>query len=128
VKLGVFVVEDSDLLRQRIVQRLAEIDGVEVVGEATTEADAIAGILQVMPQAVVLDLQLRVGSGFRVLEAIRRGACQASVIVQTSFATPEYAQKCRQYGADHFLDKSGEFERLVELVQAEAARPGRRPA
>lgn len=127
MKLGVFVVEDSDLLRERIVQRIAEIGGVEVVGEAATEADAITGILQTMPHAVVLDLQLRVGSGFRVLEAIRRGGCRASVIVQTSFATPEYAQKCRQYGADHFLDKTGEFERLVELLQAEAAHPGRHP-
>ena len=77
----VFVVEDSELIRGRLLSMLAGMSGVEVVGHAETAADAITGVLAARPDVVVLDIKLKAGSGIEVLRTIKRRMPEAAVIV-----------------------------------------------
>jgi DNA-binding NarL/FixJ family response regulator len=112
----VFLVEDSELIRDRLLSMLAGMSGVEVVGDSQTAADAIAGILAAKPDVVVLDIKLKAGSGIEVLQTIKRRMAAVVVIMLTNYATEEYRKKCLQAGAEYFLDKTNEFEQLRPII------------
>ena len=120
---SVYIVDDSPSMRVRLSELLGEIDGVDVVGEAGTPADAIAGILRVHPQYVLLDYQLDGGTGLDVLRAVQPQDPGVVFIVLTNHATPQYRDACLEAGARHFLDKSSEFGRIKEFIAGPAATP-----
>ena len=55
MKTEIFIVDDMPSMRERLRELVADIDGVEVVGDAGTPAEAIAGILSTHPDCVLLD-------------------------------------------------------------------------
>ena len=112
----VFVVEDSELIRERLLSMLAGMSDVQLAGNGETASDAIAGILAARPDVVVLDVKLKAGSGIEVLRVIKRRMPEVAVIVLTNYATEEFRKKCLELGAEHFLDKTNEFERLCPLI------------
>jgi DNA-binding NarL/FixJ family response regulator len=101
----VFIVEDSPIVRKRLVAMMDETEGVTVVGEADTEETAVEGILRTRPDWVLLDVQLIGGSGIEVLRQVRRQVPDTGFIVLTNFNTPQYRRVCIQEGASHFVDK-----------------------
>jgi DNA-binding NarL/FixJ family response regulator len=112
----VFLVEDSAMLRQRLLAILGSIPGAVSCGHAAGAAEAISGIQSAKPDAVVLDIQLEDGSGFDVLRAV---GGSTAVYVLTNFANDAYRRKAEALGARGFFDKSTEVERLRQaLLQA----------
>jgi two-component system OmpR family response regulator len=75
-----------------------------------------------VPDAVILELQLATGSGLTVLRHLRWTGRKILVIVLTNHSSPSYRQACLAEGADHFLDKSAEFEKVAEILGKAAAR------
>jgi DNA-binding NarL/FixJ family response regulator len=112
----VFIVEDSPSIRSRLVEMVGEIDGVSVVGEADTPADAVAGIKATKPHCVVLDFQLIGGTGVDVMRAVHPESPEIGFVVLTNHASAQYRRLCQAAGADWFLDKSAEFGKLKEVV------------
>ncbi|MFO1315042.1 MAG: response regulator [Burkholderiales bacterium] len=119
----VFIVDDSPSMRVRLSELLDEIDGVAVVGEAGTPADAIAGILGARPEYVLLDYQLEGGTGLDVLRAVHPQAPSVVFIVLTNHATRPYRHACIEAGARYFFDKSSEFGRIKEVIAGLEAAP-----
>ena len=101
----VFIVEDSPIVRKRLVAMMDETEGVSVVGEADTEKGAVEGILRTRPDWVLLDVQLTDGNGIEVLRQVRKQVPDTGFIVLTNFNTPQYRRTCIQAGASHFVDK-----------------------
>ncbi|MDI1271776.1 MAG: response regulator transcription factor [Polaromonas sp.] len=118
--LKVFIVDDSVLIRDRVAAML-EASAISVVGRATTPQDAIDGILAASPDVVVLDVQLEGGSGLQVLRAVRQAAPDIAFVVFSSNSGPAYRKRYFGEGAEAFLDKSTEFDQLVQTV-AKVAR------
>lgn len=112
----VFIVEDSPLIRSRLVELLGEIDGVCVVGEAQSPYEAVAGIRRTQPNCVILDLHLIGGSGIDVLRTVHSHSPGIAFVVLTAHSTAQYRRACMQAGASRFLDKSTEFDKLKEVV------------
>jgi DNA-binding NarL/FixJ family response regulator len=122
--LRVYVVEDSTLLCQKIVEELTDPGRIEVTGQAGTESAAIRDIRSTRPDAVIVDIRLREGSGVNVVRAIaqaKRPAEPPTLIVLTNYPVPEYYAECLAMGADYFFDKSTEFDRVGEVLQELAA-------
>lgn len=111
----VLLVEDSKMLVDRLRETLSALEGVEVVGAVDEEAAAVKAISGNNIDAVVLDLQLRTGTGFGVVQ--RLGQERPEIIVFTNYVLPEYERRARALGIRHFLNKSVDYERLPELVQ-----------
>lgn len=116
-RLRVMLVEDSLPIRQRIKSLIEESNGLSVIGETSTVAGALALLARQAPDAAVLDLQLADGTGYSVLEEIKRNWPQCAVLVMTNFAIPEYRERCRALGADYFLEKSTDFEQVRSLLE-----------
>jgi DNA-binding NarL/FixJ family response regulator len=115
--LRVLLVEDSDLLVQRISELVLDLPNVELMGTAGTEADALAQLERGDIDAVILDLQLHTGSGFGILRALHRRESRPTVIVFTNFAIGAYRDTAFALGAQHFLDKSRDYHRLPAVLQ-----------
>jgi two-component system, NarL family, response regulator DevR len=120
-RTNVYIVDDSDSIRSRLGDMLRRIDGVDIVGEAATAADAIAGILDSRPHGVLLDLHLTGRSGIDVLRAVHPQAPEVVFIVLTNHAEEQYRKACAKAGARYFLDKSCDFERVPGVIAEIAA-------
>ena len=113
---SVYIVDDSDSIRQRLVSMLAAMANVAVVGEARTESEAIDGIVATSPNIVLLDLNLGLGSGMQVLHAVRRKLPWVEVVVLTNHSEPQYRRACIKAGARHFFDKSTQFDCVRTVI------------
>ena len=122
---SVYIVDDSDSIRQRLVAMLAGLRNVSIVGEAGTVADAIEGISRTRPQSVLLDLNLGGSSGLGVLKAIREKLPVTTFVVLTNHSEPQYRNACTKAGARYFLDKSSEFDRVPAVIGEIAAQDSR---
>jgi DNA-binding NarL/FixJ family response regulator len=120
--LDVFIIEDSLEIRDRLVALLDPIAGARIVGHAASADEAIAAITSRRPDTVVLDLNLKKGSGIDVLRALRADARDIEVYVLTNFATPQYRRACLALGARGFFDKSAEFEKVRDAITARAQK------
>ena len=117
--MKVYVVEDSAVVRERLLEMIREIEDVEVVGEAETYDAAVSGILNTRPDVAVLDIKLADdgGSGIDVLAEVKKGLPAMRAIVLSNYATPQHMKASADAGAEYFLDKSAEFERIAEILE-----------
>lgn len=92
------------------------IPGIKLIGNVDNEADAVRNIGAAQPDLVILDLTLAIGNGMEVLRQVKLQGFSGMVIVLTNYAYPQYRNKCMGLGADYFLDKSQEIEKLNELL------------
>jgi DNA-binding NarL/FixJ family response regulator len=115
-EMNVFLVEDSASIRERLAAVLGNIDGVTVVGQAETAAEALEGILRTRPDSVVLDLQLIGGSGLDVLRKAHPQLPATVFIVLTNHPDLQYRRMCMEAGAAYFFDKSSEIAKVREVI------------
>lgn len=112
----VYLVEDSPLVGERLLELLEAVPGVRVTGRATGADEAIREILAGRPDVVVLDIRLAQGSGFDVLRALHENAPDIEVYMLSSFASDPYRHLAERLGARGFYDKSTEFARVRDAV------------
>ena len=115
--MDVLIVDDSTLVRQRVVDLLAEAVPDAEVYEADSVSSAQTQLASRHVDALVLDLRLPDGSGLEVLRAAKLRLPGLTVIVLSNYADDFYRARCRQLGADFFFDKSQEFMRIVTTLQ-----------
>lgn len=110
--MKVVLVDDSAVVRDRLKVMLADLPGVELVGEA-------AGVIQAQsPDVVILDIQMPDGNGIDVLRVIKRLQLAPVVIMLTNYPTPHNRSAALDAGAEYFLDKFDDLERLAEVLKA----------
>ena len=115
--MKVFIVDDSAIIVERLQSLLAEIEGLEFVGQAQSASDAITSIMKLKPKVVILDIRLAGGNGMSVLEKIKKKQPSPIVIMITNYPYPQYRSKCKELGADYFFDKVTEIEKVVDLFE-----------
>ncbi|PYT56325.1 MAG: response regulator [Acidobacteria bacterium] len=116
-KMKVFIADDSKIVVDRLADLLRDVRGVEVAGQAGDALEAVRCIRQVNPDAVILDLQMPGGSGLDVLRAIRPDHPGLYVLICTNYAYPQFREECLSAGANYFLDKSTEFEKIPDILR-----------
>ena len=117
-KLRVVIVEDSTIIRARLAETLSEIENLTIVGQADTESEALHLLSAGAWDAVILDLQLKEGTGLGVLKRLRNEGrpTHSKVIVFTNYAFPQYRDRSLSSGADYFFDKAREFHRVRDVL------------
>jgi DNA-binding NarL/FixJ family response regulator len=115
----VFVVEDSALIRRRIIDNVQSLGGFDVVGFAESEEEAVEAIRKLRPDVVVTDIRLKEGNGIGVVRNVRAEHMtpEPKIFVLTNFAYPEYQVQCSLAGADAFFDKSSEYDSFLTRLR-----------
>jgi DNA-binding response OmpR family regulator len=121
--LKVFIADDSVPVADMLTELLTATGRVEVVGVGDTESGAIESIARTRPDVVVLDLQLRGGSGTNVIRAVRANGALAGlrVIVMSNHTSPQLKAGCLGLGADDYFDKVKELSSLTRRIAELAA-------
>lgn len=119
--MRVFIADDSQVVVERFADLLKEVPSVQLVGKAYDVPQAIRSIEDTNPDAVILDLHMPGGSGLEVLRAVRPKHPSLYVLICTNFPYPQYREECIAAGANYFLDKSAEFEKIPTIFRELAA-------
>jgi two-component system, NarL family, response regulator DevR len=112
----VFIVDDSVSIRTRLVQMVARMDDASVVGEAASASEAIAGILRLRPDSVLLDLNLMGSTGLDVMRKVVPHAPEIAFVVLTNHFESQYRDASFEAGARYFLDKSRDLDKVPGVI------------
>ena len=115
--LKVLLVEDSHIVADRLRELVAQIPGVDIVDTVDDEQSAVDSIRSEAVDAVILDLQLKRGTGFGVLRKIASLPARPIIIIYTNYALPEYRRQAEAMGVSYFLDKSRDYDRLSDVLR-----------
>jgi CheY-like chemotaxis protein len=117
-ELTIYIVEDSAAVKERLIESVEDIPHARVVGSADAVNDALEGMRALQPRVLILDIQLRGGSGFRLLKLMRAAGMTRpeTIIVVTNYPSDDYRTASRECGADHFFDKASEFHKVREVL------------
>jgi CheY-like chemotaxis protein len=111
----VLVADDSEVVRERVVDLLREL-GARVT-QARDANEVLERLQTGRADALILDVVMPGGGAMRVLEELAAQEHRPLVIVFTSYADPEHREAFLAAGADHFLDKSGDMDELLRILQ-----------
>lgn len=112
----IILVDDHPMLRKGVAQLIALEDNLEVVAEANTGEEAIRLAVELQPDLILLDLNMKGLSGIDTLNALKRAEVNGKIVIFTvsdSDADVLQALKC---GADGYLLKDSEPEELIEKI------------
>lgn len=115
--LRVLLVEDSQILAERLLELIDQIAGVSVIGIVDTESTAVETARQQRPDVLLLDLQLKQGTGFKVMrQLIDSVDVRPAFVVITNYALPSYRDQAYNLGACHFIDKTTNFDLIPNVL------------
>ncbi|MCG0289157.1 response regulator transcription factor [Streptomyces sp. PSAA01] len=120
-KIGIFLVDDHEVVRRGVRDLLASEPDMEVVGEAGTAADALARIPAARPDVAVLDIRLPDRSGVEVCREIRARDESIRCMMLTSFADDEALFDAIIAGASGYVLKDIRGQELLSAVRDVAA-------
>ena len=110
--MRVLIVDDEPPARERLRRLLAEIESVEIIGEAEGGIQAVEMIEQEKPDLVLLDVQMPGLDGFGVIEALAEAP---PIIFVTAY--DEYAIRAFEVNALDYLLKPFSRERLAKAIR-----------
>ena len=114
--IKIYIVEDSSVIRENLIDALHENAPIEVVGTAEDERSALAWLRDPdhACDLAIVDIFLKNGSGLGVLKGMGELAdAPVRVVVLSNHATPEIRVKCQQLGAIKVFDKSNELDEML---------------
>jgi DNA-binding NarL/FixJ family response regulator len=120
-KIGVFLLDDHEIVRRGVRELLEAEPDITVVGEAGTAASALARIPALRPDVAVLDVRLPDGDGVSVCREIRSRMPEVACLMLTSFGDDEALFNAIMAGAAGYVLKQIRGTDLVGAVRAVAS-------
>ncbi|MCX4991053.1 MULTISPECIES: response regulator transcription factor [unclassified Streptomyces] len=121
----VVLADDQQLIRTALRMVIADIEDLEVVGEAENGAEAVALAARLRPDVVVMDIRM---PGMDGIEATRRITADAAeprngtrIVVLTTFDDDDYVYGALRAGASGFLVKDMALDDIIAAVRVVAA-------
>jgi two-component system, OmpR family, response regulator len=119
--IRLLLVEDSDAIVDRVLELLERQLPIEHVATVDNESDALSA--EGPWDVVILDVGLKEGSGFAVLRTLRRRpGPQPFVVMLTNYGRPEFRALANSFGAQEFLNKTTDFDRLPDVLRPVAMK------
>ena len=114
--MKLIICDDSAAVRERLVSLFSEANHESQIIQTADARESIEAIREHRPDAVILDLRMPGGGGLSVLNQIQHSDVKPLIIVLTNYPYPQYKKRCFELGADYFLDKSTEFNRILDII------------
>ena len=116
-----FLLDDHELVRRGLADLLGVESDIEVVGEASSAAEAMVRIPATKPDVAVLDVRLPDGSGVEVCRDIRSDMPDVKCLMLTSFSDDEALFDAIMAGASGYVLKEIRGNDLVDAIRQVAA-------
>lgn len=119
-KVRVMLVDDHSVVREGLKNYLGALGGFQVVGEASTGAEALDVAAETKPHVVLMDLVMPVMDGIEATRRLHQALPDIKVIVLTSFADDDKLFPALRAGAVAYLLKDVGPAELAEAINAAA--------
>jgi DNA-binding NarL/FixJ family response regulator len=117
-KIKVLIVDDSNIIVERLSAIIAELECVQSVLISNTFSQAVNLLNVEIPEVVLLDIQLPDKNGIELLSFVKSNHPVIKTIIVTNRASDYYKNLCEEMGSDSFIDKSTEFEKIPEIIKS----------
>jgi two-component system, NarL family, response regulator DevR len=119
--IRVFVLDDHEIVRRGVAELIGAEPDLEVVGEASTAAEAIRRIPAAQPDVAVLDARLPDGSGIEVCREVRAEHPEIRCLILTSYDDDEAIFAAVLAGASGYVLKQIRAAHLLDAIRQVAA-------
>jgi two-component system, NarL family, response regulator NreC len=122
-KIRILLTDDHTLFRQGIRTLIAAEPDMEVCGEASNAAEAIAEAQELRPDVVLMDIGMAGISSFEATRQIRKARPETRVLFLSMYDDEDYLAECVDIGANGYVLKDSPADQLVTAIR-EAYRGG----
>jgi DNA-binding NarL/FixJ family response regulator len=116
ISKNVLIVDDSPIIVDRLLNMLRGLRNVGDILSADSYATSIEQFAFQKIDVAILDINLPDKNGLELLRLVKNKYANTIVIMLTNQSGEYYRSQCKLLGADFFLDKSTEFERIPEIL------------
>lgn len=115
---SVLIVDDSEIVRNSLSDLLHSLFPLDGIYMANDGDEAISKVRTHQPSLVIMDIRMRPVNGVMALLTLRKQQPDLPVVIYTNYAYDNFRTMCRRFGANEFIDKSGDVNLLLEAIHA----------
>ncbi len=116
--IKVLIVDDHDLVRTGIRRILQDVNGIKVVGEASSGEEAVKMGRELKPNVVLMDVKMPGIGGFEATRKLLRVDPDIKILVVTICSNDIYPSKLLQVGASGYITKEASIDEMVQAIRA----------
>jgi DNA-binding NarL/FixJ family response regulator len=113
----VLVVDDHDLVRAGITRMLADIDGLQVVGQGSSGEEALKKARDLKPDVILMDVKMPGIGGLEATRKLQRSNPDIKVIAVTVCEEDPFPTRLMQAGAAGYLTKGAALDEMVQAIR-----------
>ncbi|MCY1415476.1 Response regulator GacA [compost metagenome] len=115
--IRVLVVDDHDLVRTGITRMLADVDGLQVVGQADSGEEALKKARELKPDVVLMDVKMPGIGGLEATRKLLRSHSGLKVVAVTACEEDPFPTRLLQAGAAGYLTKGAGLEEMIQAIR-----------
>ena len=115
--IKVLIVDDHPIVRQGLATVLEQQEDLSVVGQAVDGIEAVAKARDLLPDIVLMDLQMPQMDGVTAITQIIGERPDSKIIILTTFDTDEYIFSGIEAGAQGYLLKDSPPDEVVKAIR-----------
>lgn len=119
-QISVMIIDDHEVVRRGIAEVVDRANGLHVIAEAGSVAEAVRRAELMIPQVALVDLRLPDGTGIDIIRELRERVPQVKCIVLTSFDDDDALAEALDAGAKAYLLKSVRGAEITDVIRAVA--------
>jgi DNA-binding NarL/FixJ family response regulator len=119
--IRLFIADDHTLFRDGLRALFSSLPDMEVVGEAATGEAAVEGAIEVLPDVILMDIQMDEVNGIEATRQIVRAVPHVGVIVVTMMEADDSVFAAMRAGARGYVLKGADQEEMLRTIRAVAA-------
>jgi len=113
----ILVVDDSQFMRKLLRRILEANPGYTIVGEAENGVEAIQKVKELRPNVVMMDIVMPIKDGIAATAEIKHSNSDLKVVMCTSVGQEEKMKQAIKAGADGYITKPFQGQKVVEALQ-----------
>jgi len=115
--ISILIADDHDLVRTGLGRMLADVDDMQVVGEATSGEEALRFCRELHPDVVLMDVKMPGIGGLEATRALVRQQPAVRVIAVSACDDDPFPSRLLQAGAAGFVTKGAPFSEVVRAIR-----------
>jgi two-component system, NarL family, response regulator LiaR len=119
-KIGVLIADDHTLFRRGVRKMLEAEEDMSVLGEAATGREAVQQARALMPDVVLMDIEMPEMDGIEAARALHREMPHLGIVFVTMFANDEFVFRGLQAGGRGYILKDADPETMLRAIRAVA--------
>lgn len=117
-RIKILLVDDHPVVRKGIASCLSQHANLEIIGEAADGREALRKAREMLPDIVLMDIDMPHMNGLAVTDLLRKDAPKVKVLILSMHSNTDYVLRIIQSGARGYVLKDASTEELLRAISA----------